>query len=179
MKDGVAYIINSAPGVGKSTLLKNLHLRLPNGFSIIDGDDVGRVNPYENNINWLNLIQDNIVACCSNYKSYGFGNCMISFVFPDEERLKRITELLNSRGFEVVQILIDCEENEMVRRITERNTSKMISVEKAKQLNQKMKSLSADFRIDNTNISADKVADLMIEYISSTLKEFQNNQQKT
>ncbi len=170
MINNYAYIINSAPGVGKSTLLKNLHLRLPDGFAIIDGDDVGRVIPYQNNINWLNLIQDNIADCCSNYRSYGFGNCIISFVFPGEERLRRITELLNARGFEVIHILIDCEEDEMVRRITERNTSKMISVEKAKLLNQKMKILSADFRVDTTNTSADKVAELVTRYIYGTLQ---------
>ena len=171
MKDGVAYIINSAPGVGKSTLLANLHLRLSNGFAIIDGDDVGKVLPYENNINWLNLIQDNIVACCSNYKKYGFRNCIISFVLPEEERLKRIIELLNAHGFEVIHILIDCEENEMARRITERNTSKMISIEKAKLLNLKMKTLTADFRVDTTSIEPDSVAEIITDYISRTASQ--------
>jgi hypothetical protein len=167
MNTAIAYIINSAPGVGKSTLLKNLHLRLPDGFAIIDGDDVGRVLPYQNDINWLNLIQDNIAACCSNYISYGFPNCIISFVFPVEERLKRITELLHARGFEVIHILIDCEEEEMVRRITDRNTSRMISLEKARQLNRQMKALSADFRVDTTKINPDQVAVMVIDYINN------------
>ncbi len=170
MKTGIAYIINSAPGVGKSTLLKNLHLGLPDGFAIIDGDDVGRVLPYQNDINWLNLIQDNIASCCSNYKNYGYGNCIISFVFPVEERLRRITDLLTAHGFAVVHILIDCEENEMVRRITERNASRMISVDKAKVLNQQMKALPADFKVDTTHILPDQVSDLVIGYISSTLQ---------
>lgn len=168
MKDELAYIINSAPGVGKSTLLKNLHFRLPNGFSIIDGDDVGRMIPYQNDINWLNLIQDNIADCCFNYKKYGFGNCIISFVFPSEERLERITSLLSARGFKVKHIIIECDENEMERRITQRNTSRIINVEKAKKLNQQMKTLSADFKVDTTYIEADSVADIIIKYIKET-----------
>ena len=66
MDKSIAYIINSAPGIGKSTLMKNLHARLPDGFALIDGDDVGKITPYQNNINWLNVIQDNITDCCFN-----------------------------------------------------------------------------------------------------------------
>lgn len=168
MKDGLVYIINSAPGVGKSTLLNNLHFRLSNGFAIIDGDDVGRIMPYQSDINWLNLIQDNIADCCFNYKKYGFVNCIISFVFPTEERLERITNLLSARGFEVKHIIIACDDNEMERRITQRNTSRIINVEKAKKLNQQMKILFADFKVDTTYIEADSVAGIIINYIKET-----------
>lgn len=165
MEKGLAYIINSSPGVGKSTLLKNLHLRLPDGFSIIDGDDVGRIVPYMNDINWLNLIQDNIADCCLNYKKYGFKNCIIGFVFPSNERINRITNLLSDRGFQVKHIIIECDENEIERRIIQRNTSRIISVENAKILSRNMKTLSADFKVDTTSIDANRVADIIIDYI--------------
>lgn len=165
MEEALAYIINSSPGVGKSTLLKNLHLRLPDGFAIIDGDDVGRVIPYQNDINWLNLIQDNIADCCHNYKKYGFKNCIIGFVFPSEERLKRITELLSNRGFQVKHIIIECDGNEIERRIVQRNTSRIISVENAKILGQNMKTLFSDFKVDTTSIDANRVAEIIIDYI--------------
>ena len=64
----MVFIINSAPGIGKSTLLSKLHISLPNDFAILDGDDVGRVTPYTNSIEWLNLIQDNMISCCNNFK---------------------------------------------------------------------------------------------------------------
>lgn len=165
MHDGIAYIINSAPGVGKSTLLRNLHLRLPDGFAIIDGDDVGRIIPYQNNINWLNVIQDNIADCCLNFKRYGNKNCIISFVFPGEERLNRITQLLNARGFEIVHILLECNEHEIERRITIRDTSRLINIENAKRLSREMSALSVDFKVDTTRIGADQVTDIILAYI--------------
>lgn len=166
MDKSIAYIINSAPGIGKSTLIKNLHTRLPDGFALIDGDDVGRTNPYENNINWLNVIQDNIVDCCSNFKKYGFSNCIISFVFSAEERLERIKNLLAIRGFKVVHIVLECDENEMCRRIMQRNTSKLINTEQAKKLNQALKFISADLKVNTTLIEADEVADIVINFIA-------------
>ena len=166
MDKSIAYIINSAPGIGKSTLMKNLHTRLPDGFALIDGDNIGRIIPYQNNITWLNIIQDNIVDCCLNFKRYGFTNCIISFVFPTEERLERLKNLLTSKGFKIVHIILECDENEMCKRIIKRNTSKLINTDKAKKLNSELKLLSADFRIDTTYISADEVAYKAIDFIT-------------
>ena len=152
------YIINSAPGVGKSTLLKSLHSMLPDGFAILDGDDLGRVTPYRNDTNWLNAIQDNLVGCCVNFRSYGYTRCIAGFVFPAEERLNRITGMLIGEGFKVMHILLDCGEAEIERRITQRNTSRIINVQQAQALSHQMKQLAADCRIDTTDISSQEVA---------------------
>ncbi len=61
-------IINSAPGVGKTTMLKLLETKLPKGFALMDGDDVGRIVPLNLSIEWLNLIQDNFVSCAKNFR---------------------------------------------------------------------------------------------------------------
>ncbi len=117
MNNGYLYIINSAPGIGKSTLLQNLHMGLPEGFASLDGDDVGRVIPYQNNLTWLNLIQDNIADCCINFRKSGFNRCVISFVFPSEERLEHLRDLLTGKGFHVTHMLLECSEDEIERRI--------------------------------------------------------------
>lgn len=57
-------------GVGKTTLLRILEKKLLNGYALIDGDDVGRTIPLSISIDWLNLIQDNIIACAKNFKDY-------------------------------------------------------------------------------------------------------------
>ncbi|MCL2299258.1 MAG: ATP-binding protein [Firmicutes bacterium] len=165
MANSIVYIINSAPGVGKSTLLKKLHDRLPNGFAVIDGDDVGRITPYQNNANWLNAMQDNLVDCCSNFRNYGFSRCVVAFVFPNAERLSRLTDMLAGRGFHTSHILLICSEDEIERRLTQRNTSKIINVNQAKALNRQIQSLNADIRADTTEITADEVADLVNHYI--------------
>ena len=166
INNGYLYIINSAPGIGKSTLLQNLHMGLPEGFAILDGDDVGRVIPYQNNLTWLNLIQDNITDCCMNFRKSGFNRCVIGFVFPSEERLEHLRDLLASKGFHVTHILLECSEYEIERRITQRNTSRVINVEQAKTLSRQMKNLSADYRIDTTEIMPDQVLTLVLEYIT-------------
>jgi len=166
MSENIAYIINSAPGIGKTTLLRNLHSKLPGGFALIDGDDVGRITPYENNINWLNVMQDNIADCCDNFKRYGFSRCVIGFVFPAEERLERIKRLLISRGFKIKHIILECDEHEMRVRIERRNTSKLINPDRAAELNNEIKTLSADFRVDTTHIGAETVSDKVIEFIT-------------
>ncbi len=165
MKEGKAIIINSAPGVGKSTVLKYLYSKLPEGYAIIDGDDVGRIIPYQNNSNWINVIQDNIADCCVNFKKYGHFNCVISFIFPGEERLNHMSDLLKARGFEVSHILLECDEHEIERRIKLRDTSKTINIQNAKKLNQEMKELIVDFSVDTTRVGADKVADIIVGYL--------------
>lgn len=89
-----AIIINAAPGVGKTTLLKLLEDKLLNDFAVIDGDDVGRTIPLENTVDWLNLIQNNIVDCAKNFKDYNIETLIISFIFPSQERLQRLVNLL-------------------------------------------------------------------------------------
>ena len=80
--------------------------------------------------------------------------------------MKRIKNLLTAKGFKIIHMILECDQNEMCRRIIERNTSKLINTDKAKQLNSELKLLSADFRIDTTYISADEVADRVIGFIT-------------
>jgi adenylate kinase family enzyme len=154
-----AIILNAAPGVGKSTLLKKLEQKLPQGFAIIDGDDVGRTIPIRLSIEWLNLMQDNIVSCAENYKKFGMEFLIISFVFPSKERLDRLLSLLGEAGIDTLSIIsLVCQELELKARIQGRNTSKMISVEQALELNNQIKEMHTKFLIDTTKLKADEVA---------------------
>lgn len=86
----MVFIINSAPGVGKSTLLKELQDKLHNGFALLDGDDIGRTVPLENTNEWLNLIQDNMVSCCINFRKYGKRNIGISKAIEHNQKIKEM-----------------------------------------------------------------------------------------
>jgi len=169
VNDGKAFIINSAPGVGKSTLLKNLHLMLPDGFAVIDGDDFGRVIPYQNNIRWLNVIQDNIADCCQNFKEYGFNNCVIGFVFPVQERLNRIRDLLNKHDFDVIHIILTCDDDIIRKRIVRRNTSRLINAEQAAEINRQIDLLDCEIRIDTSYIDADEVSALVKNFMEKVI----------
>lgn len=170
MSSGTAFVINSAPGGGKSTLLKALHSLLPDGFAVIDGDDVGKVTPYLNNINWLNVMQDNIADCCRNYKAYGFHHCIIGFVFPVQERLDRMVNLLNNRGFGVKHILLSCGDSEISQRIAKRSTGRLINIEQALKLNQQLHLLPSDYKIDTTFLNVEGVTAKVMAYITEAIK---------
>jgi predicted ABC-type ATPase len=163
----MVFIINSAPGVGKTTLLRELQDKLHNGFALLDGDDIGRVVPIENTNDWLNLIQDNFVSCCINFKRYEKRNIVIGFVFPSEERIQRLTGLLEREGFDVCHITLFCDDQEVERRIKERNTSKLIGVNKAVELNKKIKELKSDYRFDTTILNKDEVSNRVCDYLLS------------
>ena len=48
----------------------------------------------------------------------------------------------------------------------ERNTSRLVNLEQAKELNKEVKLLYADFRIDTTNIDAEEVVSRIINYLT-------------
>lgn len=165
----MVFIINSAPGVGKSTLLRELQHQLPDGFALLDGDDVGRTVPLENNLEWLNLIQDNLASCCVNFRKYGKTHMVLSFVLPSEERVGRLSGLLEKEGFQVCHITLFCQEHEVERRITERNTSKLIKVSRAVELNQSIGELESDFRLDTTTLGINEVSDRALTFIQEKI----------
>lgn len=163
------FILNSAPGVGKTTLLKLLQEKLTSDFSFLDGDDVGRVNPMKNTTEWLNMIQDNMVSCCFNFRLYGTSNIILSFVFPSDERIGRLQNALINVGFDVCHIKLYCDDIEIEKRIKERNTSKLISISKAVELNGKIRNLISDYSLNTTNLNKNEVANDVFNYISDIL----------
>jgi len=158
-------IINAAPGVGKSTLLKLLEERLSEGYAVVDGDDVGRTIPLVKSVEWLNLMQDNIVSCAKNYKEYNIKTLIISFVFPSKERLERLISMLKDEGCKVYHITLDCDSNELEKRIKIRNSQKLISIPKALEINNKITKLKSYYSLNTTNKSPEEVANIICKKI--------------
>lgn len=166
-----AIILNSAPGVGKTTLLKQLEGVLPKNFAIIDGDDVGRIIPLKLSIAWLNLIQDNIVSCAKNYKGYGIDFLIIAFVFPSEERVDRLTKLLKDINIDVLyRCSLICDAAELKQRIKKRNTTRFMNFERAIECNIKIKQLKSELVIDTTQRGVEEIRDLFVDSILTIVK---------
>ena len=157
-------VINSAPGVGKTTLLKLLEDKLSNGYAVIDGDEVGRTIPKINSTDWLNLIQDNIVACAKNYKEYNTKALLVSFVFPTPERLQRLSNLLKDVG-RVYHLTLICDAGELEKRIRIRNTQKLISIPRAIELNADIERLASYYAVDTTKKTTEEIADIVCDKI--------------
>lgn len=121
-------ILNAAPGVGKLTLLKLMEKALPNGCAIVDGDDVGRTIPLQVSMEWLNLIQDNIVSCAKNYRDFGIKYLIISFIFPSQERIDRLLNLLRNNNIQLLYTYsLICDDAEIRKRIFIRNTTRVMN----------------------------------------------------
>jgi hypothetical protein len=160
------FILNSAPGVGKTSLINKLNTTIKEDFAFFDGDDVGRIVPYQLNKKWLNLIQDNLVCCAANCTKYNINNIVISFVFPTTERVERIKNKLIDHGFDVIHIALTCEKEELLRRLRERNNQKIVDIESGVKYNEMIKDLDADFLINTTKLSKKKVANELLKIIN-------------
>lgn len=164
----MVFLLNSAPGVGKTTLLKSLRTHL-SGFAFIDGDNIGDVAPLENTDQWLNAIQDNICSCCLNFRRYGWAHIIASFVFPSAERIERLRRMLETESFDVRIISLICSAGEIERRIRKRNTSRLISADRAVELNGMIDRLDSDCKVNTTYLDDREVADMVLGYIGSTV----------
>ncbi|MCK5129651.1 MAG: hypothetical protein KAQ68_07355 [Clostridiales bacterium] len=166
-------ILNSAPGVGKSTLLKYMERNLPSSFALIDGDDVGRIVPLELSKDWLNLIQDNIVSCAINYMDFGIKYLIVAFVFPSKERVDRFINLLKNESIGVLcTCSLICNDTQLSWRIRDRNTSRIVNIERALEYNEAIKQLEADVTIDTTERTPQEVGELACDAIINFNKNF-------
>lgn len=165
-------ILNSAPGVGKTTLLKQIEKVLQKDFAVLDGDDVGRLVPLSLSIEWLDLIQENIVSCAINYRDFGVKFLIVSFVFPSENRLHRLTNLLACQDIKILCIIaLYCNEVELEKRIQKRNTTRIMNIERAINCNRQIKQLKSDFLIDTTKKPPEAIADIFCSFILKITSE--------
>ena len=144
-------IINGAPGVGKTTLIDQLQSQLKGRYALIDGDDLARNVTIEDRTEWLNLMQDNIAACSENFKKHGSKHIIISFVFPTQERLNRLKNLLVSQADRFKHIILSCEKKELKTRLHIREKQRVISIEQALLFNRKINDLNNDYYVDTTS----------------------------
>jgi hypothetical protein len=96
-----AIVITAAPGMGKSTLFASLAEKLPENSAFLDGDEVGHLVPFRLTREWLDLVQDNIAACAANFAKCDVRLLVTAFCLPAQERVDRITKLLEDIGYEV------------------------------------------------------------------------------
>lgn len=166
----IAIILNASSGVGKTTLLKQLEKNLPEGFAVIDGDDVGRIVPLKLNLEWLDLIQDNIISCANNFQLYGTQVLVISFVFPSEKRLERLNGKLAKLGISTKMVCMYCKDEILEERMITRNTSRIVHVERALKCNEEIKKLTTDYLIDTSFMTQEEVMGKFIRALDNLTK---------
>lgn len=91
---------------------------------------------------------------------------IISFVFPTQERVQRLVNLLKKEGNSVYHITLTCESSVLEERIIKRNTSKIMNPQRAIQCNSKIRKLQSDYSINTTQKSPEEVGDIVCELIT-------------
>lgn len=169
-----AIIVNGSAGTGKSTLLNSLSSQQLEKFALVDGDDLVRIIPFELTQEFLNVVIDNIVSCAENFQKYNYNVLVISFIFPTQKRLITLRDKLCELGIDVYVFNLYCENDLLKKRIIVRNTSKLISVDKAVEMNEMISKLPCDYLIDTTAFNNQDLVKCFMQGINEVCKVIKN-----
>ena len=162
-------ILNGATATGKSTALSWLNGHLAGRVAVLDGDDIGRCNLSEPTMSaaWLDVFQDNILACAKNFASLGLDHFVAAFVFPEQERVDRLNRIFSECDFVLNWVAIVLDEKQYRQRIAPQHTGPDTTIlEKSILRNQQIAQLAVDNGFPCVNASS-----LTIEEMCHTIAE--------
>jgi predicted ABC-type ATPase len=166
MKNG--FILTAAPGVGKTTILPSLLPLLPKSSAVIDGDAVARIHPWELTMFWLNLVQDNILACARVFMNNGISNIVATFCLPSMERIERLSTGLVQIGYRHFIISLYVDDIELRKRHVSRGAIYPVEEDLLKsciELNNAIRLLKNVLMFDITHLCAGDSAKVIAEAI--------------
>ncbi len=150
-------ILNGATATGKSTALSWLNGHLPGRVAVLDGDDIGRCHLREATMSaaWLNVFQDNILACAKNFASLDLDHFVAAFVFPEQERVDRLNRIFGECGFVLNWVAIVLDDEQYRQRIAPQHPGPDTTIlERSILRNQQIAKLAADNRFPSVNASS-------------------------
>lgn len=154
-------IITGAPAIGKTALLPKLAQQACEKTALLDGDDLARIAPFEFNLDWLNLVQDNAYACAKNCLDFGVKNLFFLYCLPTQERLDRIKGLFQklTNDIEIIALIAND------KTLTDRNISRGAELVRDKEdiddslyWNNRVKELKNVKFVDTSELSLGEVA---------------------
>ena len=169
-------VINGATATGKSTALRGLVSLLPGRTAVLDGDDVGRCNLREPTMStaFLDVFQDNILACAKNFLSLDLDDLVIAFVFPEQERVDRLNRIFQDNGFHLNWISLVLADARYRERIGEPKQGQDRTIfEKSVLRNQQIAQLAGDNGfpcVDASELSAEEMCHQIAKVIETSNK---------
>lgn len=147
-------IINGAPGVGKTTVSKELNKSLRKSVWL-DGDWCWMMNPWMITEENIKMVESNIIFLLRNYLSNStFDYIIFNWVLHREEITQRLLEGIDDFEYELTRITLTCSNESLRERMLldnrtleqyEKSSSRLRSYEQMKT-----------YKIDTSNIRIDE-----------------------
>ena len=121
--ENCVYIVSGPPGVGKSTVSKELAYSFDKS-AVIEGDMIylmiksGLVAPWEDDGYYMDLFWDNVISLTDNFMARGI-TVIIEYVLF-EEQLKKISEFLKAKQINLKYCVLLAEEETLRARDSSR-----------------------------------------------------------
>ena len=169
-------ILNGATATGKSTAFCRLGDLLPGRIAVLDGDEVGRCNLREAAMSpaFLNVFQDNILACAKNFQSLHLDHLVIAFVFPEQERVDRLNRIFQDNGLCLNWMSLVLDDARYRERIGEPKQGQDRTIfEKSVVRNQQIAQLAEDNGfpcVDASELSVDEMCRRIVDVIETSNK---------
>ncbi len=127
--------IGGAPGVGKSTVARELLGRME-GSVWLDGDDLWRMHPFVVNEVTRGLVEKNIRHVLRSFLKTGFSYVFFTWVLHDKTIVDRLLNNLINEPFEFSMFILVCDEQTLLTRLSsdpERTTDTATALERLRQ----------------------------------------------
>ena len=169
-------VLNGCSGIGKTTLLRTLRFRLPERSGVLDGDDVAWCLPWNGDMftEWLNVTQDNLLACSRNLVRLNLQHLVLAFIFPDQERIDRLDGIFNEHGFSLGWIHLVADKASIRTRLSKRGVTKEDIFENSFEFNRQIADLAEENGfpcINTTDVSTEQLYAQVLELLLSSNKE--------
>ena len=127
--------IGGAPGVGKSTIAKELLNQMDRSVWL-DGDDLWKMHPFVVNDSTKKMVEKNIQYILRSFLETGFSYILFSWVLHDNSIVKRLLSGLDSFTFDFKLFTLLCDEDTLKSRLALnplRTTDEGLAMKRLKQ----------------------------------------------
>ena len=157
-------VLNGPMGIGKTTVGKTIAGRNP-GTAFIDGDWCMDIHPFVGTRETKAMAVDNILHMISNYRKCSVCSMVVlAWLMDDPWVLRAVMEGIDGMQAEVKNVTLVCSRESLIRRW---KSDQHCDWRTDEWLNVSLKSLpkfaAMEHVIDTSNLSADQVADLIMQ----------------
>lgn len=157
-------LINGTPGIGKTTVSKELHTKLEYS-AWLDGDWCWMINPFVVNQENITMVESNISTLLNRYIENSSIKYMIfNWVIPNNQVMDKIITSITKKSINVIKITLMCSPSLLEKRLIMDGRSESRIKDSIKRLSN-YDSLES-IKLDTTKLSIQQTVDKILSIIS-------------